>query len=80
MFTRLLDLNAIIEQVFILICSTMVLLANVGFIMKETGQTSLNSTTALLVKTILVVSVSTISFFVLGFGLSEDSKGGILGD
>ena len=65
---------------FILICSTMVLLANVGFIMKETGVTNLNHTTALLVKTILVVSVSTISFFVIGFGLSVDAKGGLLGD
>ena len=73
LYARLMDLNTIIEQVFILICSTMVLLANAGFIMKEVGLTSLNSTTALLTKTILVISVSTMSFFTLGFGLSVNA-------
>ena len=58
----------------------MVLLANVGFIMKETGLTNKNATQALILKTVLVISVSALSFFTLGFGLSENARGGILGD
>ena len=44
MLNRVEDFNSIIEQMFILICSIMVLLANVGFIMKETGLTNTNAT------------------------------------
>ena len=63
----------IIEQVFILLCSVMVLLANVGFIMKETGCTNVNSNQVLILKTILVIATSAIMFFVIGYGLATDA-------
>lgn len=76
---RINDLNMIIEQVFILLCSVMVLLANVGFIMKETGCTNINSNQVLILKTILVVATSAIMFFIIGYGLATNAQGGILG-
>ena len=57
----------------------MILLAQVGFLMKETGSIKMMHNSLILLKTILVIGVSSLTFFVVGFGFSMRAKGGILG-
>ncbi len=47
--------------------------------MKETGTIKMRNNTVVLLKTILVISVSSITFFAVGFGLATKSSGGLLG-
>ena len=47
--------------------------------MKETGTIKMLSNSVILLKTILVVSVSSLTFFFVGCGLSSYVKGGIVG-
>ena len=57
----------------------MVLLGQVGYMMRETGSIKMMNNSTVLLKTILVISVSSLSFFFIGFGLSSDAMGGLLG-
>ena len=78
-FDRFDDLNTILDNVWLLICTIMVLLSQVGFLMKETGSIKMLRNTAILLKTILVIGTSGLTFFVVGYGFSLDARGGILG-
>ena len=64
---------------WILICSIMVLLSQVGYMMRETGSIKMKNNSVILLKTILVISISSITFFIVGFGLGMDAGGGLLG-
>jgi Amt family ammonium transporter len=77
---RLDNLGTVLDNVWILICSVMVFLAQVGFLMKETGSIRMLRNTAVLLKTILVICTSSLTFFVVGFGFSTEANGGILGE
>lgn len=57
----------------------MVLLAQVGFMMKETGSIKMKKNSVILLKTILVIGISSLTFFTVGFGFSVKANGGILG-
>ena len=57
----------------------MVILAQVGFLMKETGSIKMNHNSLILLKTILVIAMSSLTFFAGGFGFSIKAKGGIIG-
>ena len=76
---RIYDLRIILDNVWILICSIMVILAQVGFLMKETGSIRMTRNSAVLLKTILVICTSSLTFFIVGFGFSVDANGGIMG-
>ena len=76
---RIEDLKVILDNVWILICSIMVLLAQVGFLMKETGSIRMIRNSSVLLKTILVTCTSSLTFFLIGFGFSTNAGGGILG-
>ena len=78
-FKRIITLNEILDTVWVVICAVMVLLAQVGFMMKETGSIKMQHNSVLLLKTILVIGTSSLTFFVIGFGLSMNANGGILG-
>ena len=47
--------------------------------MKETGTIKMENNNIVLIKTILVVSVSCLSFFLIGFGFSINAGGGLFG-
>ena len=47
--------------------------------MKETGSIKMLRNTAILLKTILVIGTSGLTFFVVGYGFSLNAQGGILG-
>jgi ammonium transporter, Amt family len=57
----------------------MVILAQVGFLMKETGSIKMNHNSIILLKTILVIAMSSLTFFAVGFGFSIKAGGGIIG-
>ena len=48
--------------------------------MKETGTIKMHSNSVILLKTILVISVSSLTFFFVGYGLGSYVKGGIVGN
>ena len=47
--------------------------------MKETGSIKMTKNSAVLLKTILVVSISSLTFFIVGFGFCIDAAGGLMG-
>jgi len=57
----------------------MILLSQVGYMMRETGSIKMLNNSTILLKTILVISVSSFSFFFIGYALSTDANGGLLG-
>jgi ammonia channel protein AmtB len=57
----------------------MVLLSQIGYMMRETGSIKMRNNGTILLKTILVISVSSLSFFFMGYGLASDANGGLLG-
>lgn len=72
--------SEILDQVWIIIVTVMIILSQVGFVMKEAGSIrKIQRNTAVLLKTILVIGVSSLTFFTVGFGLSMKAMGGLLG-
>lgn len=57
----------------------MVLLSQVGYMMRETGSIKMHNNSTVLLKTILVISVSSLSFFAIGYGFGCDANGGLFG-
>jgi len=70
-------LGDILDTVWVVICVLMVMLAKAGFMMEEIDIGRHNS--VILLKTILVIAMSSLTFFVVGFGLSMKSQGDLLG-
>ena len=76
---RINTLSEILDTVWVVVVVVMVILAQVGFLMKETGSIKMNHNSLILLKTILVIAVSSLTFFCVGFGFSIKAKGGIIG-
>ena len=72
-------LDVLLKNIWILICAVMVILSQVGYMMKETGTIKMKNNSVILLKTILVISISSLTFFIGGFGLSMDANGGLFG-
>ena len=64
---------------WVVIVTVMVILAQVGFMMKETGSIKMKFNSVILLKTTLVIAMSSLTFFTVGFGFSIKANGGILG-
>lgn len=47
--------------------------------MKETGSIKMKHNSTILLKTILVVAMSSLTFFIVGFGFSLNAAGGLMG-
>ena len=58
----------------------MTIFAQVGYFMVEIGTIRTHNNSILLLKNIMVVSISSIVFFLVGFGFSTEAHGGIVGD
>ena len=76
---RITTLSEILDTVWVVICGVMVILSQVGFMMKETGSIKMKQNSVILLKTILVVAMSSLTFFTVGFGFSIKAQGGVLG-
>ena len=72
-YNRLQDLNLILDQIWIIICAIMVLLSQAGYMMRETGTIKMKNNSTILLNTILVISVSSLVYFFIGFGLSNNA-------
>ena len=78
-FSQIDNLNRLTDDMWILICTLMVMLSQVGYMMRETGSIKMQNNQTILLKTILVISVSSLTFFFMGYGLANDAQGGFLG-
>ena len=74
------NIRFLINSLWVVICTLMVLLSNVGYMMKETGSIKMENNSIVLLKTILVISVSSMTFFIVGFGFSIRANGGLFGE
>lgn len=61
------------------IMSVMIILSQIGYIMMEFGTIQTTHNTDLFSKNIIVMAVSALTFFVVGYGFAKDASGGILG-
>jgi len=66
-------MEQLLHILWIVFCTVMVILSQVGYMMKETGTIKMKNNSVILLKTILVISISSLTFFVGGFGLSMES-------
>lgn len=73
MTKRINVLGDILDTVWVVICVLMVMLAQAGFMMKETGTIKMRHNSVILLKTILVIAMSSLTFFVVGFGFSMNA-------
>jgi Amt family ammonium transporter len=67
---RLNQIMSIKNDILILICSIMIFISNVGYILKELGSVKNKNNSNLLTRASLVISISSITFFIFGYGLS----------
>lgn len=76
---RIGDLKEILDTVWVTVVMIMIILAQAGFMMKETGSIKMRHNSVILLKTILVIAMSSLTFFVVGFGFCINAKGGLMG-
>ena len=76
---RIDDLKEILDTVWVIVVMIMIILAQTGFLMKETGSIKMKHNSVILLKTILVIAMSSLTFFIVGFGLSLKAAGGLMG-
>lgn len=69
-----------LNTMWTIVCVLMIIMSQTGYMMKETGTIKMQNNNIVLLKTILVVSVSCLSFFVIGFGFSIKAGGGLFGN
>ena len=76
---RIVDLKEILDTVWIIVVMIMIILAQTGFLMKETGSIRMKNNSVILLKTILVIAMSSLTFFIVGFGFCINAFGGLMG-
>lgn len=76
---RIENLARILDIVFMVIMSVMILLSQIGYMMVEYGTIKTFNSTDLLIKNTLVMSVSSLTFFFVGYGFAAHAMGGLFG-
>jgi len=69
----------ILNIVWMVIMSVMIILSQVGYMMVEMGTIKTVDNTDLFNKNIIVMAVSALTFFFFGYGFSTEARGGLLG-
>ena len=77
--TKSQNLAEMLNTVWMVIVSVMVIFAQVGYLMVEIGSIKTHNNSDLLLKNILVLSVASINYFLVGFGFSTMAEGGLMG-
>ena len=72
-------LNEIINNVWMVIMSVMIILSQIGYLMVETGTVKTLNSTDFLLKTLVVMAVSSLTFFLVGYGFARQADGGLMG-
>ena len=68
-----------LNTVWMVIVSIMTILAQVGYLMVEIGSIKTHNNSDLLLKNLLVMAISSVVFFLIGFGISTEAGGGLMG-
>lgn len=68
-----------LNTIWMVFVAIMTIFAQTGYFMVEVGSIRTHNNSQLLLKNILVVAISSIVFFVVGFGFSHEAEGGIVG-
>ena len=76
---RLYNLDEILNIVWMVIMSVMIILSQVGYMMIEIGTIKMVNNTNLLLKNIIVMAISSLTFFGFGYGFATQAEGGVLG-
>lgn len=79
MENRIDDLSDILDTVWVVVVVIMIILAQAGFMMKETGSIKMRNNSVILLKTNLVIAISSLTFFIVGFGFCINAEGGLMG-
>jgi Amt family ammonium transporter len=67
------------NTVWMVIVSIMTILAQLGYLMVEIGSIKTQNNSDLLLKNLLVMAISSAVFFLIGFGISTQAEGGLMG-
>ena len=70
---RINELQDVINSVWIIIMSIMIFLFQVGYMMIETGTIKTKNSTNYLLKNLLVMAVSSLTFFCFGYGFANNA-------
>ena len=70
---RINELQDVINSVWIIIMSIMIFLFQVGYMMIETGTIKTKNSTNYLLKNLLVMAVSALTFFCFGYGFANNA-------
>ena len=73
------NLQGMLNTIWMVFVAIMTIFAQTGYFMVEIGSIRTHNNSQLLLKNILVVAISSIVFFVVGFGFSHRAQGGIVG-
>jgi len=73
------NIEDMLNTVWMVIVSIMTILAQVGYLMVEIGSIKTHNNSDLLLKNLLVMAISSVVFFLIGFGLSTEAGGGLMG-
>jgi Amt family ammonium transporter len=73
------DLRIGIDTMWVLVCAMLVFFMNAGFGLVESGLCRAKNTTNILAKNFIVFAISTISFWVVGWGLMFGDGNGFMG-
>ena len=73
------NLQDMLNTVWMVIVSIMTILAQVGYLMVEIGSIKTHNNSDLLLKNLLVMAISSVVFFLIGFGISTEAGGGLMG-
>ena len=69
-----------LNTIWMVFVAIMTIFAQVGYFMVEIGSIRTHNNSKLLLKNQLVVAISSVVFFLVGFGFSTDVEGGIIGN
>ena len=67
------------NTVWVVIATAMILMMQVGFALLEAGSVSQKNSSNILIKNIIDTFTAILAFYLIGYGLANDLKGGILG-
>jgi len=73
------QVKIVLDTVFLLFCSVLVIFMNAGFAMLETGFCRQKNAVNILAKNLIVFAIATIAYWAIGFGLMYGEGNGFIG-
>ncbi len=73
------EMQVVLDSIFLLFCSVLVIFMNAGFGMLETGFCRQKNAVNILTKNLIVFAIATIAYWAIGFGLMYGEGNGFIG-